>query len=222
MKTKNWDPVQHHEIMDLVMEEFANRQWHLTKQTTTKANFDQDLSASFLFDHMETIKQIPNFDFFLGLTTSTNKHKRIKLYGGLSIDRICVVTKTILPSRIKTRGRFEEEIRRGLDVFLGHVKYDANDIVRYLMNYRLSPTSFEYKNIILNLGRKKILPWSRVGVVDAVYQKMNVQALWELLICVSCQIQKAPAIKQLPQLATAALLIAPKLEQIKVEWSGNP
>jgi hypothetical protein len=180
-----WKGIRHGELVDVVVEEAESRGWGINESAFSINKDGTDLVGAFDI-------AIPNVDapegtqFSLGIVNNNNRKKSLQLYTG-AVVAICsngMATGKSVLKRMHTSGfRLKDSIADTFDDYLMSCRATHN-IIRKLQHRELA--DLEEEHLLIEAGRKGLMPWSRIGDVDREYHKPRFEEFedrtsWSLL-----------------------------------------
>ncbi len=66
---------------------------------------------------------------------------------------------------------------------------------------------YEFDTVLMEAGRQKLMPWSRIGRVDAILNRTNQKTMWDLTLAFGQVTRMNPPLQQLEQLSGFAELL---------------
>ncbi len=199
-----WSGIKHYDLVRLLFAEAKKRKWEIGKKSFFICNGDMDMVGAFELS-IPKVNAGKGVKLAMGILTSNSRHKALRLFVG-AVVQVCsngLVTGEIALCKKHVKGLdLEKEIETAFDQYLrgaGKLKRIQNG----LRNRKL--TDSEYNRILIEAGRQKLMPWSRLGAVDHEYNfpKYSIfgrNTSWALLNSFTDVAKRNPTIKQLQQI----------------------
>lgn len=166
-----WKPIPHHVLAKIIIDEVHRRGWKVLDSRFTLSKDQCDMAAAFDLHVPGVSSRMPKGQSLaLGLLTSNAMRRPLKLVVGTTVA-VCnngMATGEILLKKKHTLNLdLAEELPPMLDRYLKKSRAIPK-IVAGLKGYKLEPE--EADHLILEAGRKDILPWNRISEVDREYR----------------------------------------------------
>ncbi len=199
-----WQGVPHGELMDCVLKECQRRRWTVGQQKYSLSKDKADLA-------MALELKIPKLEvpegqvLCLGVLTSNAMRRALRIVVGSTV-LVCqngVVSGEVVLSRKHTiHFSIQDEIKDALDTYL----LKAHGLMDTVLGLQQSPLTLEEaEHILMQAGRKEIMPWSRIGKVDAEFRSPRFPEFyeptsWSLLNAFTWVVKQNPVMEQMDQI----------------------
>lgn len=199
-----WSGIPHGELVDAFHDEVRLRGWTITSEQYALNPTHTDLAGA-----MELV--VPGVEapeghtLSLGFLTSNNMRRSLKVVVGTRV-LVChngMATGQILMNRKHTTGfNLYDEMDEALDTYVEKAM-GISQVVEQLRARNL--TANESEHILMTAGRAGIMPWSRIGQVDAeyshpTYADHNERTCYGLLQAFTHIVKKNPPLEQMQQM----------------------
>jgi hypothetical protein len=201
-----WKGVQHGDMVNALVTEFHKREWEVLSSQFALDGPKEDKTADMVgaFD-----LRLPNMDapegqeFSLGIMTSNGMRRATKYFVGTKVmvcNNGCSVGEIILHRKHTLNFNLEDAIRPALNEYVIAAS-KAKDLVAQLRHRDLGQA--ESDHLLLEAGRRQMLPWSRIGAVDAEYRnpqhsEHGANTSWALLNAFTEVVKRSPVHAQMP------------------------
>lgn len=197
-----WTGVPHGELADALQDEINARPgWKVASSSFSLSKDKADLAGAFQVD-IADLKAPEGMQFSIGFLTSNAMRRSLKIVVGTKVF-VCnngMATGEILMQR-KHTNQFDiySELETALDSYVDR----AQQIPKMVDSWRSrNLTTRESDEILLNAGRAGIMPWSRIGKVDAEYRHStfadhNERTSFGILQAFTYVVQKSPPLAQM-------------------------
>jgi hypothetical protein len=199
-----WQGIQHGRLVDVLSMQIRNRGWEITESRFSLSKDQADLAGAFKM-RLPGVDTPEGMDLSLGFVTSNALRKSLKMVVG-AVVQVCnngMATGEIVMQKKHTKQfSLSDEIQKSLDVY--EVKSQTiKETVTRLRERELSPT--EADEILMEAGRNHLMPFSRIGLVDAEYRKPTFEehgrgTSWALLNAFTYIVKKNPVHAQMNQM----------------------
>lgn len=211
-----WQGLRHGELLDAILDETHSRRWKVVESRFTLSTDRADLAGAIELEIPNT--EVPQGQrLALGILTSNARRHSLKMTVG-SVVRVCqngLVTGEIVMARKHTSGfDIHEEVEHAFDSYLDRVQ-DIPKLVSFWQHESMSYREVEH--VLMEAGRKHIMPWSRVGLVDHEYRNPRFEeygsgTVWTLLNAFTFIVKRNPPLQQMEQINKfRELLPSPKI-----------
>lgn len=171
-RTDRWQGVQHADLVRSMQQGFENmgmvpKETRLSLQATGAG-----LVGAFLFDTPEAlrIEDAPDMDLSCGFVHSNDSRRALHGAVGANVS-VCgngMCTGEFVWSRKHTnRLEIDEWVRMGIERFTDSLVHNREQIAALVETYIHSTQA---NTTLVQLGRKKVLSWKRVGQVDEMWR----------------------------------------------------
>ena len=165
-----WKGIPHGVLAMVLTESITKRGWKITDTKFAVSPNEAEMAGAFQLE-IPDINIPEGQKLALGLLTSNAMKRSLLMVAGTEVT-CCengLATGQIVLRRKHTTGfNLQNEIDESLTQYRREVSAIPN-IVASLREYDLS--NWEQCRILMTAGREKLMPWSRIGKVDAEYQK---------------------------------------------------
>lgn len=197
-----WVGIQHHDLVRTIRKELDAHDIEIVKENWfISGRFDGKLDGRLLLN-LPDKDPVEGTTFALGVQHSNLGDNALKFAVGGHIaicsNGMCIGDYAV--KRKHTKGVvLDEIISTGIDTYL--VKVDEIPKVMNTMQER-ELIEQDVNNMLMEAGRQKLIPWSRIGQVDAEYHKPTFgdhdqKTAWGLYNAFTYVIQKSPAHTQI-------------------------
>ena len=198
-----WRGIQHGELVDTILREFCERGWEATDWKFSVGGDGANLAAAFDLT-MPNLQPPEGTGFSLGLLTDNRCERALRLFAGANVT-VCsnglATGEIVLRHRHTINFRLREEIKTAMDEYLEASK-GVGQIIDRLKSWQLAQV--EYEHLLLEAGRRKLMPWSRLAHVDREFQNPNhgfgSETSWDLLNAFTHVVKRNPPGRQLEQI----------------------
>lgn len=202
-----WQGIKHSDLVDTIQEAVENRGWRVSSTAFSLSNDKGDLAGAFSL-RVPDIKMPDDQNLELGFLTSNLMRRKLKLVVGsrvLVCNNGCVTGDIVLCKKHTNRFDLGESLTEALDEY--HTK--ALEIPRRaeeLKQYELEVPEVEH--LLVETGRRGIMPWSLIGQVDKEYRtpsfnydtRKEHNTSWDLLNAFTHIVKKQPPLGQMDQI----------------------
>ena len=166
-----WCPIPHAELAETVRAGVLARGWGIEKEVYATGRGDADFAGALLLHGVPGVVATPGTMLSLGMVSSNARRHALKLTVGASVLVCCngLCTGAMLIRRLHDHTvALSDDIGRALDAFPEQAAWVPRIIDglrdRYLSCYGAS-------EILMEAGRQRLLGWTAIGQVDAVWRK---------------------------------------------------
>lgn len=187
-----WQGVSHLELMTEFHEALKANNWLIQSQTLYLT--DDKVSMAYSV-HLQQLKEgaYPT----LGLLNGNDWRTGIKLYSGLWFDCGPDSFGMCLNEYHLGKHQKRDDWRVNLTEALFKHKLEVEVYPAYVNMLRETTiTQVRYEKLLVQLARKKIVPWARLGLLDHEYEGVE-PSLLNLYACASKIIQISPPLRQM-------------------------
>jgi len=196
-----WKGIQHGELADTIVKGLEDRKVTIKDERWYTGHQNTHLTGSLTLT-VPKKKSPKGMDFALGVHHGNDMCYALKFAVGTKIF-ICengMVSGDISLRKLHTKNfNLEAAVGEGLDQFLNQL-----DLVgEFIESLKAIPISDDRRDeLLMEAGRLKLLPWSRIGKVDKEFRKptfqdFNQKTAWGLYNAFTYVIQKSPAHEQI-------------------------
>lgn len=199
---KYWQGIDHYALLTAIYEEATVRSWVMTDTRMTLSKTGTEFAASW---KIETRKfSSPDMSLSIGVVNSNSRRRALKLVGG-AVVTVCnnglAIGDMIRSSKHTTGFDLKTTVKDAFDAFDTESE-KFPDLVQDLKKRNLN--SLETSRILVEAGRRKLMPWSRLGEVDKEFQNSRFpefrdDSCWALLNAFTWVVKKNPAVHQMTQ-----------------------
>lgn len=199
-----WQGISHADLLDTVFNEVRRRKWKMGQDLYTMNADGTDLAAAFNIE-IPTLKAPQGQTFSMGLLTSNARRKKLKIVVG-SVVKVChngMVTGEIALARKHTKNlSLKDEIEEALNTYIMKAMM-LKDTVSEMQRIHLGDGSKD--TLLMQAGRLKVMPWSRVGMVDEEYrhpkhEEFKPRTVWSLFNAFTEVVKQNPPLNQMNQI----------------------
>jgi hypothetical protein len=199
-----WQGVPHGALVNTLSDEIRSRGWTITDQKFSLSKDKGDLVGAFGLK-IKGVDAPEGQSLSLGFITSNMMRVSLKLLVGTNVA-VCsngMATGEIVMQRKHTHGfNMIQEIEYSLDQYIPRA-HKINHIVEGLQETVLSSTRSD--EILMEAGRNRLMPWSRIGAVDKEYRNPTFaehgkDTSWALLNAFTHTVKRNPPLQQMEQM----------------------
>jgi len=167
-----WKGISHYELATHVETSLKNKGIKILSETWSTDRTGQSLvgGLNLTFPLWMDIPNIKGMDYSLGIRHSNNCKHALTFAVGTQI-MVCtngLISGEFVLSRKHTNGLdLENEIEKGVDRFIEEAGKVEN-CIEQLKSRELSRLNAD--NYLMEAGRKRLLPWSHIGMVEKEYE----------------------------------------------------
>lgn len=199
---RNFVPVKHGDLIDTIKATADARGWSIANGKFALTKDTLGLAAAWDLT-------IPGMDppggqsFGLGLLTANDRHKKLKLVVGTRVfccnNGAC--TGEVVLSYTHTKGA---NLAGSVDEGFGRYVIAAEKVAALVAQMRETEIAPKVANdVLMEAGRRKLMPWSRIGAVDAEFRKptfaeQGTGTAWAMFSAFTYVIQRCPPQTQMP------------------------
>ena len=206
-----WQGIPHRVLTEYLTEAIRRRGWKIEDEKYSLSFDDADIAGAYRL----TIPELPaprGQSYSLGFMSSNARRRALKLVVGTEIF-ICsngmATGEVVMQKKHSTGLDIRDEIHQAVASYADKIQ-NVSGIVWSLQQRELSPT--ETARILVETGRRGILPWSRVGQVDAEYRRPTFgdhahPTSWGLYQAFTYIVQKQNPVQQLEGLTAFQTLL---------------
>ena len=199
-----WQGIQHGRLVDVISQQISNRGWSITESRFSLSKDRADLAGAFKL-HLPNVETPEGMNLSLGFVTSNAMRKSLKMVVG-AVVQVCnngMATGEIVMQKKHTSGfSLSDEINESLNQY----QTRASMIQETVQALRETEISNEQSDqILMEAGRQRLMPFSRIGAVDKEYRKPTFAehgrgTSWALLNAFTYIVKKNPAQQQMEQM----------------------
>ncbi len=200
-----WKGIQHGELADTVVKSLEERKVTIKEESWYVGHNDTHLTGSLTLT-VPKKKAPKGMDFCLGLHHGNDMSYALKFAVGTKIF-VCengMVSGDIALRKLHTKGfDLKASVDDGLDQFLNQLD-QVGEFIATLKAMDISDARRD--KLLMEAGRRGLLPWSRIGKVDREYRKprfrdFNQRNGWGLYNAFTYVVQKCPAHEQISSMS---------------------
>lgn len=198
-----WKGIPHNRLVTQLEKGLAKRDIKIVDQHWFVEGVDDGKLTGSMELEIPGVKTPEGMNYSLGINHSNNRDYILRFAVGAKVF-ICsngmVVGDFCLQRRHTSGFDLKEGLGDGLDRYLKSV-LSVKDVVQNLKAREMSPEGVD--RVLMEAGREKLLPWSRIGVVDEQWRKPRFSVFkerngWSLYNAFTYTVQKCPAHEQMP------------------------
>lgn len=199
-----WQGIPHHDLTSALIDEVNSRGWKITEQAYAVSKDKADLAGAFTLE-VKGLEAPEGQSLSLGFLTSNAMRRSLKMVVGTKVA-CCnngMATGEIVLHKKHTSGfNLFKEIEEACDAYLIKAATIA-DTVKSLREQEIGEDDVD--SILMEAGRSKLMPWSRIGAVDAEYRKPTYAehgtgTSWALLNAFTHTVKRNPPQQQMEQM----------------------
>jgi len=199
-----WQGIPHGALASALVDEIGTRGWVIKGQRFAVSKDKADLAGAFTLD-IKGLDAPEGQELSLGFLTSNMMRRSLLLVVGTNVV-VCnngMATGEIVMQRKHTHGfQLFGEIEAALDQYVAKAR-GINEVVEDLRNNKLRPAQAD--EILMEAGRNRLMPWSRIGAVDKEYRNPTFaehgrDTSWALLNAFTHTVKRNPPIEQMNQM----------------------
>ncbi len=206
-----WKGISHGDVIDSICDEVKLRGWKTGEMKFSVSKDKADFAGAIELDIPR--HQAPQgTSFAIGILHSNARKMSLRLMVGatVAVCRNGLTSGTIVLRKKHTmRTDFSNEIEFAIDRYTDKIG-GVSKIVKKMRQRELKP--FELENILIEAGRRSVVPWSRLSAVDEelrhpeheIYEEGTV---WTLYNAFTFVIQRSPPLSQLIQIEGCRTLL---------------
>jgi hypothetical protein len=199
-----WQGIPHYDLSTTIIEAVRNRGWEIGEMQFALSPDQADLAGA-----MELKVPGINIDGIglgLGFITSNMMRTSLRLMVG---GRVTICSNGLVTGEIILKTKHTSRLDLGLKVVPALDSYEkrARRIEERVTNWKSAHLKEDDVNgILMNAGRSKVIPWSRVGKVDAEFKtpsfdyKTEKDTAWDLLNAFTHIVKESPPLQQMGQI----------------------
>lgn len=193
-----WKGIRHWDLVNLFLDQLRARQWFFGRLRLAVSKDETNMAGScdvFPFG----LPEIAGADFSLGILNSNSQEFALRLMAGLRVKSSD--TGVVLAEFQLGRSTIGNDMKESIDKALGEAYLEARLFrpkVDQLQVERLSER--QVVDLLIRVGRKGLLPWSRVGAADVLFRVAAEKTAWNLLVSFAEAAKMNPPIQQMDQL----------------------
>lgn len=199
-----WKGIPHGELVDTISDEVRSRGWKITEELYCLSKDGADLAGAFSLT-------IPHLDspegqaYSLGFLTSNAMRRSLTMVVGTTVE-VCsngmATGEIVLCKKHTTNFDIITEVDFAVGRYLEKAK-DIPALVTRLRGRDLKPVEAEH--VLMEAGRAKLMPWSRIGDVDKEYHNPHhtehgLDTSWALLNAFTYTVKRNPPQQQMDQM----------------------
>lgn len=216
-----WKALPHAKLVKAIKREALKRGWEATNEAfaTNDTGTEMVGALDIQLPESEGVPRIKGFQFGIGIVNANNQRKAMKLVVGGTVKVCCngLVTGEIVCHKKHTKGTdLKSEIREALDQYVDKAK----EIKALIQHYKDNGIrAYEVDHLMVEAGRRNLMPWSRLRLIDKEYQKLNneEESAWRVLNAFTAAVKVNPPIQQIRQMDGFRAL----LDQYLIATSGE-
>ena len=199
-----WQGIPHGALVNTLADEIRSRGWDVTEQRFSLSKDKGDLAGAFGLN-IKDVNLPEGQSLSLGFLTSNMMRRSLMVVVGSKVA-VCnngMATGEIVMQRKHTSGfNLIGEIESALDQYVDKAN-KSSGIVAGMRETELSPTQSD--EILMEAGRQRLMPWSRIGAVDKEYKNPTFAehgrgTSWALLNAFTYTVKRNPAMEQMNQM----------------------
>lgn len=197
-----WKGIQHGEFADLIVETANGMGWEISDMQFSLSNDEADMVAAFELDKLPDLETPAGLKFAMGVVTSNARRVATRLFAGA---RVAICSNGLATGEVV----MEKKHAKGLDLaselkesFSEYARTVARTgwVVQQMKERKL--TSQEVEHIIMEAGRRKLMPWARLGFVDHEYRvprfdEIGTGTSWALMNAYTWVVKRHPPLRQM-------------------------
>ncbi len=190
----NWKPIPHHELVAAVMEECTRREdWEAFEPVITLSKDKRDMT---LIVPMRMKDSEHEHYLLLGMVNSNSGQKQLRAYIGVEVghDQIWLTQLPFTIKHLKSVDLQEEmkvTVERAFIPLSKRVPHEISMLKQDMI------AQGDVEALLMKAGRKNVLPWRRIGMVDSLFFRCETHNQWNLLVCFAHALTKSPANQQM-------------------------
>ncbi len=202
----HWKGIPHYQLLNALLSEIEERGWTADKPRFSLTKNGAGLAGAFEID-VPKIGPPEGMRFALGILTDNAYERALRLYAGADVS-VCnnglATGQIILAKRHTKNFDLKGEIAMALDDYLVAIQ-KVGGIVDGLKNHKLLGGAV-YEHLLIEAGRERLMPWSRLGKVDTEYRnprfpdEIGTETSWALLNAFTWVVKRNPPYRQMDQI----------------------
>lgn len=200
---KYWREFPHASIAYNLLAKCATR-WVMGEPVIHLSNDKREMAVKVWID-IPGVTSPTNWKVALGIVHSNTGHRRLKFYLNLHTYGTTVTLRKLPCDRKHTH---KLQLANYVDIVLDVlVQYAMGipDIVKTMTTTDL--TEGDVQRVLFAAGRMKLMPWSRIGKVDALFTKADRHNCWGMLYAFSHVAMSNPPMMQMDQVNKFRMLL---------------
>ena len=199
-----WEGIQHGTLVTAFQDEIRSRGWKITEERFSLSKDKADLAGAFSLE-IEEVTPPEGQTLSIGFITSNAMRIATKVLVGANVT-VCrngLATGEIVMQKKHTHGfNLFQEIEHSLDQYIPKAQ-KINHIVKSFQECEISSTNVD--RVLMEAGRKRLMPWSRIGSVDKEYRNPTFAehgkgTSWALLNSFTHPVKRNPPMQQMEQM----------------------
>lgn len=206
-----WQGVSHKDLVLGLYDEISYRGWMVTEERYALSKSGSELAGALTLDSTDI--DLPDGQTLsLGFLNSNAMKRSLRIVVGTNV--VCcnngMCTGEIVMARKHTKGmNLFDELAGAMNRYVTCAK-NVKTTVAGLREAELSSKDAEH--ILMDAGRQKMMPWSRIGEVDAEYREPRFKehgedTSWALLNAFTYVVKKNPPLNQMGQINSFRALL---------------
>ncbi len=202
-----WSGIEHAKLIGMLIEKLEEKGWKIRDGTYTTSNDGADLAGVIPLEGYSGPLTEKGRDLAIGILNSNNMHGPMKLLLCVLLNESVIVLGSVVIAVKRTVFLdLDERLDESLRIF--RVKAKCIPKIEERLQRKVLDDN-ESNRLLMEAGRLEIMPFSRVGLIDAKYREGEERTAWSLL-CSFCQVVKMnPPLRQLDQSERFLKLILP-------------
>jgi hypothetical protein len=194
-----WREVNYRDLVNEVLAVAGDLYYQASDLTIATSSDQGEMVASVVLTHPDLVTEVG--DLSVAISTSNNRRRATTFHHGVIVGDVGVPLG-LYPLRARHTARVVVQrdvfqiVRDLMKRLPGIVKYYKNNVLT--MRHRSLPEG-QVQQLLMDAGRSRIMPWSRIGVIDRLVGAGAVSA-WALLLAFAKVAKTNPPLRQLWQI----------------------
>lgn len=193
-----WEGIPHHQLLAALLQQLREKELTPSDPTIGLSADNADLIATLTVEGNRLPLLVERLHHGLGLITSNARRHALRIYYGVWTEEgIGIPIGTLQIGGKHTNGfDLQETVNEIVRNYLRSSKIVGKEVARLMS----SPITYsESCSLLVEAGKQGLMPWSRIGRVESIYQAMNRTSTWELLVAFAHVVGMNPPFDQMKQ-----------------------
>jgi len=203
-----WKPLKHSDLITSLILNAKKSGFTLTDNRVLIWYGNLRMDASLKFTILDKTSKIP---LWLGVSASNDRSRVLKFYSGIEMEDSYLITNCFTGGKYTTAFDVDLEAQRAIDILSGDLANAVEDHDTMISTRIPSP---DYDSTMMEVGRRGILPWSKIGKADHGTNRVKIKSFWDFHRSVTKVIGLTSGPKQLDNLYALRELVVSKITHI--------
>ena len=167
-----WTGIPHGELINALHDEADSRNWKRSNHQFSLSGDKADLVGAFELD-VKDIQPPDGMKLSIGFITSNARRRALRVVVGTRV-LVCnngmAVGEILLQHKHTNRWSLYDSIGMAFDLYEDRARR-IPEFVNRLKESELPSNGAAYYHVMISAGRKQIMPWQRLGLVDKEYRQ---------------------------------------------------